>query len=171
MDSVDLAGFLGVVLLAHPIPGPDFLVITRAAVRRPGLGRAAAMGARAGLCAHMLAAVLGLSVVAARSSAAFTAIKPAGAVHLVFLGVRALVTVRRGAAERDRRAAVEHHAPRAAEGADAGGEGLAEAVREAPRTAVRGSGRHRTRARRFPRSAIGSVTRGSMHGALDLHSV
>ncbi|MGY1456784.1 LysE family translocator [Streptomyces sp. SS8] len=104
MDSVGLAGFLGVVLLAYLIPGPDFLVITRAAVRRPGLGRAAAMGAQAGLCAHMLAAVLGLSVVAARSSVAFAAIKLAGAAYLVFLGVRALVAVRRGAAERNRRA-------------------------------------------------------------------
>ncbi|SFL00847.1 hypothetical protein [Streptomyces pini] len=36
------------------------------------------------------------------------------------------------------RAAVEHHALRAAEGARVGGEGLVEAVREALRTAVRG---------------------------------
>ncbi|WP_240958230.1 hypothetical protein [Streptomyces barkulensis] len=36
------------------------------------------------------------------------------------------------------RAAVEHHALRAAEGTRAGGEGPVEAVREALRTAVRG---------------------------------
>ncbi|WP_320780843.1 LysE family translocator [Streptomyces sp. CRN 30] len=87
---VDLAGFLVVVLLAYLVPGPDFLVIVRAAARHPGLGRAAAWGAQTGLCVHMCAAALGLSVIAARSAHAFTAIKLAGAVYLVYLGVRAL---------------------------------------------------------------------------------
>ncbi|MFF3849277.1 hypothetical protein [Streptomyces sp. NPDC002328] len=31
--SVDLTGFLAVVLLAYLVPGPDFLVIVRAAAR------------------------------------------------------------------------------------------------------------------------------------------
>jgi threonine/homoserine/homoserine lactone efflux protein len=103
MMSPDLAGFVGVVLLAYLIPGPDFLVIVRAAVLRPALGRAAALGAQTGLCVHMFAAALGLSAVAARSPAAFTAIRLAGAVYLVHLGVRALTAVRRSAAERRRR--------------------------------------------------------------------
>lgn len=71
--SVDLAGFLGVVLLAYVVPGPDFLVIVRAAARRPPLGRAAALGAQTGLCVHMSAAPLGLSVTAAEAPLAFTA--------------------------------------------------------------------------------------------------
>jgi threonine/homoserine/homoserine lactone efflux protein len=103
MMSLDLAGFVGVVLLAYLIPGPDFLVVVRAAVLRPALGRAAALGAQTGLCVHMFAAALGLSAVAARSPAAFTAIRLAGAVYLVHLGVRALTAVRRSAAERRRR--------------------------------------------------------------------
>jgi threonine/homoserine/homoserine lactone efflux protein len=100
--SVDLVGFLGVVLLAYAVPGPDFLVIVRAAARRPALGRAAALGAQAGLCVHMGAAVLGLSVIAAGSALAFTLIKLAGAGYLVYLGVRALLQARRGAGGRTR---------------------------------------------------------------------
>ncbi|MDQ1034095.1 threonine/homoserine/homoserine lactone efflux protein [Streptomyces sp. V3I8] len=93
--SVDLTGFLAVVLLAYLIPGPDFLVVVRAAARRPALGRAAGLGAQAGLCVHMCAAALGLSAVATRSALAFTVIKLAGAAYLVFLGVRALLDARR----------------------------------------------------------------------------
>lgn len=95
--TVDLVGFLGVVLLAYLVPGPDFLVIVRAAARRRALGRAAALGAQTGLCVHMCAAALGLSVIATRSAYAFTAIKLAGAAYLVYLGVRALLDARRGA--------------------------------------------------------------------------
>lgn len=98
--SVDFAGFLGVVLLAYLVPGPDFLVIVRAAARRKSLGRAAAFGAQAGLCVHMSAAAMGLSVLAARSALAFTVIKLAGAAYLVYLGARTLVTARRESAGR-----------------------------------------------------------------------
>ncbi len=65
--SVDLVGFLGVVLVAYVVPGPDFLVVVRSATEHPAKGRAAALGAQAGLCVHMLAAAAGLSVIAARS--------------------------------------------------------------------------------------------------------
>lgn len=33
--SVDLAGFLGVVLVAYVVPGPDFLVVVRSAAEHP----------------------------------------------------------------------------------------------------------------------------------------
>ncbi|WP_369217668.1 LysE family translocator [Streptomyces flavofungini] len=100
--SVDLAGFLGVVLLAYLVPGPDFLVVVRAAARRAALGRAAALGAQTGLCVHVCAAALGLSAIAARSALAFTVIKLAGAAYLVYLGVRALLDARRRSPEPDR---------------------------------------------------------------------
>ncbi|GHH44566.1 LysE family translocator [Streptomyces candidus] len=96
--SANLAGFLGVVLIAYVIPGPDFLVVVRAAAQRPALGRAAALGAQSGLCVHVLAAALGLSVLAAQSAAVFTTIKVAGAAYLVYLGVRALLAARSGSA-------------------------------------------------------------------------
>ncbi|MGW2640153.1 LysE family translocator [Streptomyces sp. NPDC001348] len=96
--SVDLFGFLAVVLLAYLVPGPDFLVVVRAAARRASLGRAAALGTLTGLCVHTCAAALGLSAIAARSAHAFTLIKLAGAAYLVYLGVRALFDARAGAA-------------------------------------------------------------------------
>jgi threonine/homoserine/homoserine lactone efflux protein len=99
--SVDLMGFLGVVLLAYVVPGPDFLVVVRAAARRAALGRAAALGAQTGLCVHMCAAALGLSVLAAGSAFAFTAVKLAGAVYLAYLGVRVLLDSRRSGGDHD----------------------------------------------------------------------
>ncbi|MFF1464000.1 LysE family translocator [Streptomyces sp. NPDC058330] len=97
--SVDLVGFLGVVLVAYLVPGPDFLLVVRAAAEHPSNGRAAALGAQSGLCVHMLAAALGLSVVAARSPAVYDAVAYCGAAYLVYLGVRAVLTARRRTAE------------------------------------------------------------------------
>lgn len=36
--SVDLIGFLGVVLAAYVVPGPDFLVVLRSAAEHPSRG-------------------------------------------------------------------------------------------------------------------------------------
>ncbi|MEU6807513.1 LysE family translocator [Streptomyces sp. NPDC046831] len=98
--SVDLVGFLGVVLVAYVVPGPDFLVVLRSATEHPAKGRAAALGAQTGLCVHMLAAAAGLSLIAARSPVVYDAIKLLGAAYLVYLGIRALLAARRAARER-----------------------------------------------------------------------
>lgn len=97
--TIDLVGFLGVVLVAYVVPGPDFLVVVRSAAEDPSKGRAAALGAQTGLCVHMLAAAAGLSVVATRSPLVFDAIRLLGAAYLVFLGVRAVLAARRAARE------------------------------------------------------------------------
>ncbi|MEU3892245.1 LysE family translocator [Streptomyces sp. NPDC029041] len=112
--TVDLLGFLGVVLVAYVVPGPDFLVVVRSAAEDPSKGRAAALGAQTGLCVHMLAAAAGLSVIAARSPVVYDAIRLLGAAYLVYLGVRAVLAARRTARER-------HHTNEAA--ADAPEEG------------------------------------------------
>ncbi|MEU9192511.1 LysE family translocator [Streptomyces hundungensis] len=98
--TVDLVGFLGVVLAAYVVPGPDFLVVLRSATEHPSKGRAAGLGAQAGLCVHMLAAATGLSLIAARSPLAYDAIKLLGAAYLVLLGVRALLAGRRAVRRR-----------------------------------------------------------------------
>ncbi|GAA2244935.1 LysE family translocator [Streptomyces indiaensis] len=98
--TVDLLGFLGVVLVAYVVPGPDFLVVLRSAAEDPAKGRAAALGAQTGLCAHMLAAAAGLSVIATRSPLVYDGIKLMGAAYLVYLGVRAVLAARRAARER-----------------------------------------------------------------------
>ncbi|GAA4335811.1 LysE family translocator [Streptomyces venetus] len=96
--SVDLVGFLGVVLVAYAVPGPDFLVVVRSAAEDPARGRAAALGAQAGLCAHMVAAAVGLSLIVTRSPVVYDAVKLLGALYLVCLGVRAVLAARRKAA-------------------------------------------------------------------------
>ncbi|TXS23015.1 LysE family translocator [Streptomyces sp. adm13(2018)] len=98
--SVDLVGFLGVVLVAYLVPGPDFLVVLRSAAEHPSKGRAAAVGAQAGLCVHMLAAATGLAFIAARSAVVYDAIKLLGAAYLMYLGVRTVLATRRAARER-----------------------------------------------------------------------
>ncbi|MEV5803309.1 LysE family translocator [Streptomyces collinus] len=98
--SVDLVGFLGVVLVAYVVPGPDFLVVVRSAAEHPAKGRAAALGAQSGLCVHMLAAALGLSLIAARSPVVYDAIKLLGAAYLVYLGIRAVLAARQAVHQR-----------------------------------------------------------------------
>ncbi|MFD8236892.1 LysE family translocator [Streptomyces sp. NPDC059696] len=98
--TVDLLGFLGVVLVAYVVPGPDFLVVVRSAAEDPAKGRAAALGAQTGLCVHMLAAAAGLSVIATRSPLVYAGIKLMRAAYLVYLGVRAVFAARRAARER-----------------------------------------------------------------------
>ncbi|AGS67062.1 LysE type efflux protein [Streptomyces collinus Tu 365] len=119
--SVDFVGFLGVVLVAYVVPGPDFVVVVRSAAEDPTKGRAAALGAQSGLCVHMLAAALGLSLIAARSPVVYDAIKLLGAAYLVYLGIRAVLTARRAVhhrqAGRDATGSAEDTAgPRAATG-------------------------------------------------------
>ncbi|MER7897819.1 LysE family translocator [Streptomyces sp. NPDC096046] len=110
--AVDLAGFLGVVLVAYLVPGPDFLVVVRSAAEDPSKGRAAALGAQTGLCVHMLAAAAGLSVIATRSPMVYDAIKLMGAAYLVYLGVRAVLAARRAARERRSSNEAAAYAPR-----------------------------------------------------------
>ncbi|MER6474273.1 LysE family translocator [Streptomyces collinus] len=98
--SVILLGFLGVVLGAYLVPGPDFLVVVRSAAEHSAKGRAAALGAQSGLCVHMLAAALGLSLIATRSPLVYDAIKLLGAAYLVYLGVRAVLAARRAVRQR-----------------------------------------------------------------------
>ena len=83
--------FLAVVLVAYVIPGPDFAVILRSATRGSRSGVAAALGAQAGLCVHMLLATVGLSVLLARSPQALNTVRYAGAAYLVFLGLRLIL--------------------------------------------------------------------------------
>ncbi|MFJ8052619.1 LysE family translocator [Streptomyces luteogriseus] len=117
--TVDLIGFLGVVLVAYVVPGPDFLVVVRSAAEDPSKGRAAALGAQTGLCVHMLAAAAGLSVIATRSPMVYDGIRLMGAAYLVYLGVRAVLVTRRAARERRKAKETAPHTP--SEGGPAGG--------------------------------------------------
>ena len=82
--------FLAVATLAYVVPGPDFLVVLRASATGRRAGLAAAAGAQAGLCLHVLAAACGLSLLLAHAPGALTAVRLAGAAYLCYLGVRAI---------------------------------------------------------------------------------
>ncbi len=91
------AGSLTVFALAAlalaVVPGPAVLYIVAQSVhggRRAGV--ASALGVASGGLVHVLAAVIGLSALVSASAEAFTAVKFAGAVYLVWLGIRVLLT-------------------------------------------------------------------------------
>jgi threonine/homoserine/homoserine lactone efflux protein len=72
------------------VPGPDFAVVTRNAVRNRAQGLATAFGVAAGLTLHTGLAVLGLAAILATSPRLFTALTIVGGGYIVYLGARAL---------------------------------------------------------------------------------
>jgi threonine/homoserine/homoserine lactone efflux protein len=87
-----LVPFLLVAALIVITPGPDMALVASNALNR---GRGAALATAAGVCVGLLvwtgASAAGLAAVLSTSAIAFTAVKLAGAVYLVILGVQALI--------------------------------------------------------------------------------
>jgi RhtB (resistance to homoserine/threonine) family protein len=87
--------FVAVAVLIILTPGPDMALMTRNALAH---GRRAALftglGITVGLMVWTAASVIGLVAVLAASALAFTVVKLAGAVYLVYLGIRALLSLR-----------------------------------------------------------------------------
>lgn len=93
------------------IPGPNHLyIVTRSIAQGRRVGLASAFGVETGTLVHITAAAIGLSALIASSATAFTAVRYAGAVYLVYLGIRAL----RGGDEHDLQAPVPATAARRA---------------------------------------------------------
>ncbi|MEU6247536.1 LysE family translocator [Glycomyces sp. NPDC047010] len=92
------------ILLAAIVPGPDFAMVVRNTVMSGrGSGMWTALGIGLGIAVWVVATSVGLAALLAASAIAFTVVKLAGAVYLVYLGVRAIITAirerRRPAAE------------------------------------------------------------------------
>jgi threonine/homoserine/homoserine lactone efflux protein len=82
-------------LLLNITPGNDMLyVIARSSGQGTKAGIVSSLGIGAGCIIHILAAVVGLSVVIARSAVAFSIIKYIGAAYLIYLGVRSMLNKR-----------------------------------------------------------------------------
>jgi threonine/homoserine/homoserine lactone efflux protein len=89
---VHVLPFLAVSAIVMITPGVDMALATKnALLHGRAAARATALGVNLGIFLWTLAAALGLAAVIAASAAAFTAIKLAGALYLVYLGVRALL--------------------------------------------------------------------------------
>jgi threonine/homoserine/homoserine lactone efflux protein len=79
-------------LILNITPGADMLYV---ATRSTGLGVKAgivsALGIMAGCLVHATAAVIGLSAIIASSATAFMLVKYAGAIYLIYLGIRSFM--------------------------------------------------------------------------------
>src|SRR5436190_20165855 len=92
-----LLPFLAVSAIVVVTPGVDMALVTKNALLhgRPA-AQATAVGVNLGIFFWTVAASLGLAAVIAASAPAFTAIKLAGALYLIYLGLQALRASRAG---------------------------------------------------------------------------
>lgn len=75
------------------VPGPDMAyMLTRTIAQGRRAGSIAALGINVGAYVHLAAAVAGLSALLLASVTAFTTVKWMGAIYLIYLGIRALVS-------------------------------------------------------------------------------
>ncbi|OWW21781.1 LysE family translocator [Noviherbaspirillum denitrificans] len=95
MDILGISNFglfLVAVLLLNATPGPDTAyIVGRSIAQGRAAGLLSALGISAGCCVHALASAVGLSAILAASAAAFTIIKLAGGIYLVYLGLRMML--------------------------------------------------------------------------------
>jgi threonine/homoserine/homoserine lactone efflux protein len=91
MSLATLLCFLGASMALTIAPGPDNIFVTTLGIAR---GRRVAIITAIGMCSgisiHTLAAALGISALFYSSVAAFTVVKWAGALYLLYLAVKAL---------------------------------------------------------------------------------
>lgn len=84
-------GFLVAAVLITLSPGPDNLMVLGVGISRGRrYGMAFGLGCAAGCLSHTLLAVLGVSALIAASPTAFTLLRVAGGLYLVYLGAQAL---------------------------------------------------------------------------------
>ncbi|MDQ3926622.1 MAG: LysE family translocator [Actinomycetota bacterium] len=93
MLDTNIALFVVASLAVIITPGPDNVyVLTRGVAQGREVALVSAWGMCSGLLFHTTVAAVGLSAVLARSAIAFSVVKYAGAVYLIYLGVRALLS-------------------------------------------------------------------------------
>jgi threonine/homoserine/homoserine lactone efflux protein len=84
--------FVGASIILVLVPGPDMVYLLGRSIsggRKAGL--AAVLGINLGGYVHLTAAVLGLSAIIATSAFAFSVVKWAGALYLVYIGITTLI--------------------------------------------------------------------------------
>ncbi|MCD8554851.1 LysE family translocator [Seleniivibrio sp.] len=102
LDSTQIILFCSTSLLLAITPGPDIIyVITRGITQGHKSGMAAAAGFSLGNIAHTTFAIVGLSAIIRSSALAFTAIKIAGAIYLIYIGWKTFTSKGGATAEKD----------------------------------------------------------------------
>lgn len=93
IDPSSLALFAAAAFALAVVPGPAVLYIVARSVDQGRLaGFVSALGIATGSLVHVTAATIGLSSLLASSATAFTIVKYAGALYLIVLGIRRLMT-------------------------------------------------------------------------------
>ncbi len=99
-DTTRFFLFLTAAVLLAIAPGPGMLyVLARSLAGGKREGVLSALGTFLGGMAHVFAAALGVSLILAKSAAAFGTVKYVGAAYLCFLGVRMILDARKETAE------------------------------------------------------------------------
>lgn len=83
----------GIHLLALMSPGPDFAMVMRNSLvysRRTGV--LAAAGLAAGIALHVTYSLLGIGLIISRSIVLFNVIKWVGALYLIYIGIKSLMS-------------------------------------------------------------------------------
>ncbi|MDN7180770.1 LysE family translocator [Caballeronia sp. SEWSISQ10-4 2] len=97
--------FVVAVMLLSVTPGPDTAyIVGRSVAQGRGAGVVSALGIALGCIVHTLACAFGLTALLAASATAFTIVKFAGAIYLIYLGVRLIFAKPAAAKERDNQA-------------------------------------------------------------------
>ena len=94
-ESARFVVFLGAALLLAIAPGPGMLYVlarSLAGGRREGL--LSALGTFCGGLVHVFAAAAGISIVLAKSAAAFAVVKYLGAAYLCYIGIHMILDAR-----------------------------------------------------------------------------
>lgn len=88
MAMPDLTLFLGALVVAFLVPGPDMILMLRTGTaRRPLLTGSAVAGLAVARAFHVTLSAIGLAAVIKTSPVAFDVIRYAGAAYLVWLGI------------------------------------------------------------------------------------
>lgn len=91
LDPVTLAAFVATTVVLALTPGPDMILYLGKAIGQSRIAGAVTFaGAATGVLVHTMLAALGLSALLMASATAFTAIKIAGAVYLIYLAYDAV---------------------------------------------------------------------------------
>lgn len=97
MNGHLLALYLVAVFVAMIAPGPDMLFVLATGARGgPRAGLLATLGVASSEILQITAVAAGLSALFAAAPAAFTALRLCGAAYLLYLGIQALRSARRG---------------------------------------------------------------------------
>nr|WP_184143548.1 LysE family transporter [Paraburkholderia atlantica] len=96
LQSVNiLLALAGVLLLSVASPGPNFLIVTSTAIASRSAGMMTGLGLAAASGTWALLAIAGLSLIVTHVTWLGAVLRIAGALYLIWLGIKMIVTARR----------------------------------------------------------------------------